>query len=147
MEPPSEPIFLVKFIKLSNFQSIKCSNFPEPGFVTEVLLTSGPVKCTFVMYRKVCRRLASTLHRTTDTHRHTQNTHIYTHRDFFFFTSDPSHQSQVNAGVVGATDVDIPDDEIEICVESGFISQLMTASVGVSDLLLLLFLSCVDTFS
>ncbi|CAN0061775.1 unnamed protein product, partial [Hapterophycus canaliculatus] len=38
-------------------------------------------------------------------------------------------QSLVNASVVGASDVSIPNDEIEVCLEAGFISQLVAATV------------------
>ncbi|CAM9229043.1 unnamed protein product, partial [Pylaiella littoralis] len=39
------------------------------------------------------------------------------------------YRSQVNAAVAGASEVGVPSDEIEICTNSGFISQLTTATV------------------
>ncbi|CAN0271920.1 unnamed protein product, partial [Ectocarpus fasciculatus] len=43
------------------------------------------------------------------------------------------YQSQVFAEVVGASTVSVPDDEIEICLEAGFIMQLTTATVEGED--------------
>ncbi|CBN78561.1 hypothetical protein Esi_0129_0070 [Ectocarpus siliculosus] len=42
-------------------------------------------------------------------------------------------RSQVFAEVVGASTVSVPDDEIEICLEAGFIMQLTTATVEDED--------------
>lgn len=40
-------------------------------------------------------------------------------------------QSKVSANVVGASSISIPNDEIDVCLDTGFISQLVTAVVEV----------------
>lgn len=42
-------------------------------------------------------------------------------------------QSKVSANVVGASSISIPDSDIDVCLDAGFVSQLVTAIVGVSE--------------
>ncbi|CAM9251216.1 unnamed protein product [Ectocarpus sp. 6 AP-2014] len=52
---------------------------------------------------------------------------------YYMDGSKTIYRSQVFAEVVGASTVSVPDDEIEICLEAGFIMQLTTATVEDED--------------
>ncbi|CAM9852169.1 unnamed protein product, partial [Ectocarpus sp. 8 AP-2014] len=52
---------------------------------------------------------------------------------YYMDGSKTIYRSQVFAEVVGASTVSVPDDEIEICLEAGFIMQLTTATVEGED--------------
>eukprot|EP00752_Nemacystus_decipiens_P004637 g4231.t1 len=51
---------------------------------------------------------------------------------FCIYTEGTStfYRSKVSANVVGATSISIPDDEIDVCLDAGFVSQLVTAITG-----------------